>query len=53
MKEEKALIVLSLFLLTVILYRPKQEKQTPVIKLVQYGNYEKLPDRYYELPSNN
>lgn len=48
-QERKAWILLGSIFLVFVLYTPKkQQKHEP--KKIQYGNYERLPDRYYELP---
>lgn len=48
-QEQKAWILLGSIFLVFILYTPKkQEKHEPKQKQ-KYGNYERLPDRYYEL----
>jgi hypothetical protein len=48
-QETKAWILLGSIFLVFILYTPKKrEKHEPKVK-IQYGNYERLPDRYYEL----
>ena len=47
-QERKAWILLGSIFLVFVLYTPKkQEKHEP--KKIHYGNYERLPDRYYEL----
>lgn len=49
-QERKAWILLGSIFLVFILYTPKkQEKHESKVK-IQYGNYERLPERYYELP---
>jgi hypothetical protein len=49
-QETKAWILLGSIFLVFILYTPKKQlKQEPKVK-IQYGNYERLPAKYYELP---
>jgi hypothetical protein len=49
-QETKAWILLgSIFLVFITSMPKKQQKHEPKVK-INYGNYERLPERYYELP---
>ena len=48
-QETKTWILLgSIFLVFITSIPKKQQKHESKVK-IQYGNYERLPDRYYEL----
>jgi len=48
MKRNILWLMLGVILIIFLSNMPKREKHEP--KKIQYGNYERLPDRYYELP---
>ena len=48
-QETKAWILLGSIFLVFILYTPKKERKHESKVKIKYGNYERLPERYYEL----
>lgn len=49
MKRNRLWLMLGVIFIIFLSNMPKREKHESKVK-IQYGNYERLPDRYYELP---
>ena len=47
MERNRLWLMLGVIFIIFLSNMPKREKHEP--KKIQYGNYERLPDRYYEL----
>ena len=48
-QETKAWILFCSIFLVFSLYTPKKQRKHESRVKINYGNYERLPDRYYEL----
>lgn len=49
MERNRLWLMLGVIFIIFLSNMPKQQKQESKVK-IQYGNYEMLPNRYYELP---
>jgi hypothetical protein len=47
--ERKAWILLGSIFLVFILYTPKKSKKLEQKVKIKYGNYERLPEKFYQL----